>query len=71
MHFHFDRVINILLEADKMPKIRFRSKAKMAFVAMANIESFNLAAEEYGVPTEALFQVGYYVKGRCRVSRDG
>lgn len=40
-----------------MPKIRFRSKAKMAFVAMANIESFNLAAEEYGVPTEALFQV--------------
>jgi len=58
------KLINILLEADKMPKIRFRSKAKMAFVAMANIESFNLAAEEYGVPTEALFQTNDITDGR-------
>ena len=47
----------MLLDTIDEPKIKYKTKANMAFVAMANIEAFNKGASDYGVPTTALFQV--------------
>ncbi len=49
--------MNKLLEADGKKKISFKANPKQAFAAMNNIESFNKACQEYGVPTTATFQV--------------
>ena len=49
--------MNKLLEASGAKKISFKDKPKQAFAAMNNIEQFNKACQEYGVPTTATFQV--------------
>ena len=51
------RFMNKLLEASGAKKISFKDKPKQAFAAMNNIEQFNKACQEYGVPTTATFQV--------------
>lgn len=38
------------------PAAGFKEKATSSFVAMSNIENFNNAARDYGVPQTALFQ---------------
>lgn len=58
------RLINKLLEHVGMPPVGFRSKAKMSFVMMANVEGFNKAAMAYGVPEGAIFQTVDLVDGR-------
>jgi hypothetical protein len=58
------KLINKLLEAIGMPPVGFRSKAKMSFVMMANVEGFNKAAMAYGVPEGAIFQTVDLVDGR-------
>ena len=47
-----------------MPKITFRPKAKVVFVALANIEKFLVASREYGVPEMSLFEPTDLVEGR-------
>ncbi len=49
--------MNKLLEADGKKKVSFKANPKQAFAAMNNIEQFNKACQEYGVPTTATFQV--------------
>ena len=47
-----------------MSKQGFQKKAKTPFVAMQNVENFNNAAKEYGVPETALFQTTDITDGR-------
>ena len=47
-----------------MPKVTFRPKAKIMFVALANVEKFLGAAREYGVPEMSLFEPTDVVEGR-------
>jgi len=42
----------------------FKAKATSSFVAMANIENFNNAAKDFGVPQTALFQTPDLYEGR-------
>jgi len=58
------RLINKLREAEGKGKVSFKAKAKFAAQTMANIETFNKACEEYGVPTTATFQTTDLVDGR-------
>ncbi|KAK2174997.1 hypothetical protein NP493_755g02011 [Ridgeia piscesae] len=58
------RLMNRLLEDAGMPKITFRPKAKIVFVALANIEKFLVASREYGVPEMSLFEPTDLVEGR-------
>lgn len=58
------RLMNKLLEADGQKKISFKANPKQAFAAMNNIEQFNKACQEYGVPTTATFQTTDLVDGR-------
>jgi hypothetical protein len=50
------KFINKLNAAAGLPAVSFKAKATSSFVAMANIENFNNAARDYGVPQTALFQ---------------
>ena len=49
--------MNKLLDHAGKTKVKFSAKCKTSFQAMGNIETFNKACEEYGVPTTATFQV--------------
>lgn len=57
-------LINKLREAAGMSKQSFSKKAKTPFVMMQNVENFNTAAKEYGVPETALFQTTDITDGR-------
>jgi len=46
------------------PTTTFKTKATSSFVAMANIENFNNAAKDFGVPQTALFQTTDLYEGR-------
>ena len=49
-------LINILRQAVGMSPIKFSKNASTPFVAMENIQTFNRAAAEYGLPDTDLFQ---------------
>ncbi|ELU06754.1 hypothetical protein CAPTEDRAFT_221625 [Capitella teleta] len=57
-------LINKLRLAAGLSKQSFQKKAKTPFVAMQNVENFNQAAKEYGVPETALFQTTDITDGR-------
>eukprot|EP00914_Ancora_sagittata_P022530 GHVO01044754.1.p1 GENE.GHVO01044754.1~~GHVO01044754.1.p1 ORF type:complete len:191 (+),score=14.24 GHVO01044754.1:75-575(+) len=57
-------LINKLRLAAGMSKQSYQKKAKTPFVAMQNVENFNQAAKEYGVPETALFQTTDITDGR-------
>ncbi|KAI0214270.1 Transgelin-2 [Lamellibrachia satsuma] len=50
------RLINILRQAVGKSAVKFSKNAATPFVAMENIESFNRAAQDYGLPETDLFQ---------------
>lgn len=58
------KLINSLLQSVGMQPIQFRQKAQTSFVAMSNIESFTMAAKQYGVPETSLFQTSDLAEGR-------
>ncbi|ESN94743.1 hypothetical protein HELRODRAFT_180072 [Helobdella robusta] len=59
------KLINKLSAAAGKGKADFNAKgAGKSFVAMNNIENFNKAAREYGVPENALFQTPDLYEGR-------
>lgn len=58
------RLMNRLLEDARMPKITFQPRAKVVFVALANVEKFLGATREYGVPEMSLFEPTDLVEGR-------
>jgi len=58
------KLINHLLKSIGMPAIQYRPKAPSSFIAMSNIESFTLAAKQYGVPETSLFQTSDLAEGR-------
>jgi hypothetical protein len=58
------KLINHLLKSIGMPPIQYRPKAPSSFVAMSNIESFTMAAKQYGVPETSLFQTSDLAEGR-------
>ena len=58
------KLINILLKGIGMPAIPYKSKVPSNFVAMSNIESFTIAAKQYGVPETSLFQTNDLAEGR-------
>jgi len=58
------KLINKLLTFAGLPTTTFKAKATSSFVAMSNIENFNNAAKEFGVPQTALFQTPDLVEGR-------
>ena len=49
--------MNKLIEASGGKKFSYKANPKQAFACMNNIEQFNKACQEYGVPTTATFQV--------------
>jgi len=57
-------LINKLLKDSGEEEVAFKKNAKMAFVAMNNIENFNKGAEKYGVKKTALFQTTDLCDGR-------
>jgi len=58
------KLINKLLQSIGMPPIHFRAKVMSSFMAMGNIESFTLAAKQYGVPDTSIFQTSDLAEGR-------
>jgi len=50
------KFINKLSKFAGLPDAGFKPKATSSFVAMNNIENFNNAARDFGVPQTALFQ---------------
>lgn len=50
------KLINKLLSSVGKPTTTFKAKATSSFVALSNIENFNNAAKDFGVPATALFQ---------------
>lgn len=58
------KLINALLKSIGMPTIQYKPKVPSNFVAMSNIESFQNAARQYGVPETSLFQTGDLTDGR-------
>jgi hypothetical protein len=58
------KFINKLSTHAGLPTTTFKPKASSSFVAMANIENFNNAARDFGVPQTALFQTPDLYEGR-------
>lgn len=58
------KLINKLMTFAGLPTTTFKAKATSSFVAMSNIENFNNAAKEFGVPQTALFQTPDLFEGR-------
>jgi len=58
------KLINVLNTFAGKPTTTFKAKATSSFVAMANIENFNNAAKDFGVPQTALFQTPDLYEGR-------
>jgi len=58
------KLINKLLQSIGMPPIQYRAKVMSQFMAMSNIESFTLAAKQYGVPDTSIFQTSDLAEGR-------
>lgn len=58
------KLINKLNTFAGIATATFKPKATSSFVAMSNIENFNNAAKEFGVPQTALFQTPDLYEGR-------
>ncbi|ESN92439.1 hypothetical protein HELRODRAFT_181308 [Helobdella robusta] len=58
------KLMNRLHEHDHLPKLSFRNNVKSSFVAIANIDTFCIAARNYGVPDNCLFQSTDLYEGR-------
>lgn len=58
------KLVNALLKSIGMPTIQYKGKVPSSFVAMSNIESFTIAAKQYGVPETSLFQTNDLCDGR-------
>jgi len=58
------KLINKLSAFANKQSTTFKAKATSSFVAMSNIENFNNAAKEFGVPQTALFQTPDLYEGR-------
>lgn len=58
------KLINKLNTFASKPTTTFKAKATSSFVALANIENFNTAAKDFGVPQTALFQPPDLYEGR-------
>lgn len=58
------RLINKLNSTVGKPVVAFKAKATSSFVALNNIENFNNAAKDFGVPATALFQPPDLYEGR-------
>jgi hypothetical protein len=58
------KFINKINTFANLPATTFKAKATSSFVAMANIENFNNAARDFGVPQTALFQTPDLYEGR-------
>ena len=58
------KLINKLNTTVGKPVTAFKAKATSSFVALNNIENFNNAAKDFGVPATALFQPPDLYEGR-------
>lgn len=58
------KLINKLSTSVGKPTTTFKAKATSSFVALSNIENFNNAAKDFGVPATALFQPPDLYEGR-------
>jgi len=58
------KLINTLNTFAGKATTKYTAKASTSFVAMANIENFNNAAKDFGVPQTALFQTTDLYEGR-------
>jgi len=58
------KLVNALLKSIGMPAIPYKAKVPSSFVAMSNVESFTIAAKQYGVPETSLFQTNDLCDGR-------